>query len=163
MDNKSDEKFIIMESTIENNKQYMKADMKYNKQESDDKIMQFKSKMKANKQDSDEKIMLFIETLKVLTAFMMDPTNNYKYSPTQKDTWTTLEPITLVPTNRRTPPLEGGHYTNIGDMRTLNHDISSQKFYELLIRPELKGDTVQYIKSLYNHINMRLNAVTRLR
>ena len=34
-----------------------------------------KAEMKANKQDSDEKMMKFIETLKFLTAFMMDQNN----------------------------------------------------------------------------------------
>ena len=53
--------------------------MKANKQDSDEKIVQFtetlKAEMKANKQDSDEKMMKFIETLKFLTAFMMDQNN----------------------------------------------------------------------------------------
>ena len=85
MDNKSDEKFIICKAAIEDKKQQIKADMKANKQDSDEKIMQSKAEMKANKQDSDDKMMQFIETLKVLTAFMMDQTNNSKSSPTQKD------------------------------------------------------------------------------
>ena len=58
MENNSDEQFIIMQKSIETNKQESKA------------------KMKANKQDSDEKIVQFTETLKVLTAFMMDQTKN---------------------------------------------------------------------------------------
>ena len=48
-------------------------------------------------------------------------------------------------------------------MWTLKHDISSRKFYELLINTELKGDTVLDIKNLFNHIKMSLNVVTRLR
>ena len=54
----SDSEFIIMQSKVGTNKQEMK------------------SKMKANKQDSDEKTMEFTETLKVLTALMMDQTTN---------------------------------------------------------------------------------------
>ena len=39
MENKSDEQFIIMQSTIETNKQDMKANMKSKKQDSDEKMM----------------------------------------------------------------------------------------------------------------------------
>ena len=74
------------------------------------------------------------ETLKVFTTFMMDQTNISKSSPTQKDTSTPPDPITMVQTNRRDPPLEGGHSTKIGGMCTLKHEISSPRFYELLIK-----------------------------
>ena len=47
-------------------------------------------------------------------------------------------------------------------MWTLKHEISSQKFYELLINTELKGGTALELKNFYNHINMCLNAMTRL-
>ena len=43
MDNKSDEQFIILQSTIESNKQ----DMKSNKQESDEKMMNLTEYLKA--------------------------------------------------------------------------------------------------------------------
>ena len=48
-------------------------------------------------------------------------------------------------------------------MWTLKHEICSPKFYELLIKIELKGDTSLDIKNFFNHIKMCLNAVTRLR
>ena len=48
-------------------------------------------------------------------------------------------------------------------MWTLKNEISSPKFYELLINTELKGYTVLDLKNFYNHINMFLNAVTILR
>ena len=48
-------------------------------------------------------------------------------------------------------------------MWTLKHDISSPKFYEVLIKTELKGYTAMDIKNFFNHIKMCLNAVTRLR
>ena len=64
---------------------------------------------------------------------MMDQTNIYKSSPTHKDTLTPPEPTNLVPTNRRAPPLEGGHSNKIGGMWTLKHEMSSPKFYEILI------------------------------
>ena len=65
---------------------------------------------------------------------MMDKTNISKSSSAQKDASTPPDPTTVVPTNRRDPPLEGGHSTKISGMWTLKHEISSQKFYELLIK-----------------------------
>ena len=53
MENKNEDQFILMKEEIENNKQDMKAEMKIIK-----------------------------ETLKTLTAFMMDQTNISKSSPT---------------------------------------------------------------------------------
>ena len=48
-------------------------------------------------------------------------------------------------------------------MWTLKHDIISPKFYEILIEIELKGYTTINLNNFYRHINMCLNAVTRLR
>ena len=48
-------------------------------------------------------------------------------------------------------------------MWTLKHKISSQKFYEILIKTELKGYTALDLKNFFNHIKMFLNAVDRLR
>ena len=56
MENKSEEQLILMQATIENNKQEMKAEMKS-----------------------------ITETLKVFTKFMMDQTNIPKSSPTPKE------------------------------------------------------------------------------
>ena len=47
-------------------------------------------------------------------------------------------------------------------MWILKYEISLPKFYELLFKAELKGYTSMDIKNLYNHINVCLNAVTRL-
>ena len=44
------------------------------------------------------------------------------------------DPTTLVPANRRATSLDGGNYTKIGGTWTLKHEISSTKFYELLIK-----------------------------
>ena len=68
----------------------------------------------------------------------------------------------MVPANSRDPPLGRGNSTKIGGMWTLKHEISSPKFYELLIMIDLKGDTALYLKNFYNHVKMSLNAVTRL-
>ena len=73
-----------------------------------------------------------------------------------------MEPTTLVTDNRRAPPLEGGHSTKIGGMSTLKHVISSPRFYEILIKTELKVDTSLDLKNFYNHIKMCLNAMTIL-
>ena len=89
------------------------------------------------------------ETLKVFTTFMMDHTNISKSSPAQKDTSTPPYPITVVLANRRDPPLEGGHSTKIGGMWTLKHEISSPKFYKLLIKTELKVDTDLDLNNFY--------------
>ena len=83
---------------------------------------------------TDKKLTQITENLQFLTAFMMYHTNIYKSSPTQKDTSTPLDPTTVVPTNRRDPPLEGGVYEKNGGMWTLKHEISLPKFYELLIK-----------------------------
>ena len=148
MDTKSDEQFLFIKSTIE-----------ANKQQADDK----KTKTAEKKMKTDKRLTQITENLQVLTAFIMDQTNIQKYSPTQKDTLTPLDPNTVVPNNRRAPPLEGEHSTKIGGMWTLKHEINSPKFCELLIKTELKGDTALDLKNFFNHINMCLNAVTRLR
>ena len=72
-------------------------------------------------------------------------------------------PTTVVRANKRALPLKYGHFTKVGGMWTLKHEISSPKLYELLIKTELKGDTALDIKNFYIHIKMYLNAVTRLR
>ena len=92
----------------------------------------------------------------------MYQTNNSKFSPSQKDTSNPPEPTTVVPSTRRSPPLDEGHSTKIGGMWTLKHEINSQKFYELLIKTELKRYTALDLNNLYNHIKMYINVVTRL-
>ena len=51
------------------------------------------------------------------------------------------DPTTVFRANKKAPPLEGGNSTKIGGMSTLKHEISSPKFYELLIKTEIKGNT----------------------
>ena len=110
MDNKYDEQFLIIQATIESKKK-----------ETD------KKKIK-----TDEKIMKITEYLKILTetiTSMMDQTHNSKFSPAQKDTSELPNPTTVVPDNRRDPPLDVGHSTKIDGVWNLKHDISSPKFY----------------------------------
>ena len=86
-----------------------------------------------------------------------------KSSPAQKDTPTLPDPTTAVHTIKKASTLEGEISENIGGMWTLKHEISSPRFYELLIKTELKEDTVLDLKNFHNHIKMSLNAVTRLK
>ena len=92
----------------------------------------------------------------------MDQIQIYKYFPYHKDSPKPRYPNTVVPDNRRAPPLDGGHSIKIGGMWNLKHDISSPKFYKLLIKTRLKGDTDVDLKNFYNRIKMCLNAVTIL-
>ena len=119
MDTKSDEQLLIIKDTIE-----------ANNQEADEKQMKTAEK----KIMTDEKQKKLTETINNLTAFIMNHNNIPKSSPTQKDKSTPPEPNTVVLANRRAPLLEGGQSTKIGGMRTLKHEISSPKFYELLIK-----------------------------
>ena len=71
-------------------------------------------------------------------------------------------PTTVVTDKKKAPQLEGGNSAKIGGMWNLKHDITPQKWYELLTNIGLKVDTALDLKNFYNHINMCLNAVTRL-
>ena len=58
--------------------------------------------------------------------------------------------------------MDGVHSTKIVGMWTIKHDISTPRFYELLINTDIKGDTGMDLKNFYNHIKICLNEVTRL-
>ena len=108
--------------------------------------------MRANKQDSDEKMMQFTEEFKAMIAVIKNQINTltsattviknhiniFISSLTKKDPPKPPSPTTMVPANTRNPPLDGGYSTKNGGMWTLKHEISSPKFYELLIKTELK-------------------------
>ena len=119
--------------------------------------------MRDNKRDSDEKMTKFTEEFKTMLAAIADHINTLKSSSTQKDSPKPPYPTTVVPVNRRDPPLDGGQSTKVGGMWTLKQEISSPRFYELLVKTELKGDTALYLKNFHIHINISHNAVTRLR
>ena len=105
----------------------------------------------------------FKEMLASSITSIMNQIKTSEYSPAQKDSTKLPDPTTVVPVNGRSPPLDVGQSTKIGAMWTPKHEISSPKFYELLIQIELKVDTDIYLNNFYNHINMCLNALTRLR
>ena len=75
------------------------------------------------------------------TTSMMDHINMSKSSIGQKDPPKAQEPTTVVPSNRRTPILDGGYSRKIGNMWNIKHEIISLKFYKLLIKTELKFRT----------------------
>ena len=82
MDTKSDEQFLIIESTIEANKQ--EADINHKK--TDDKLIL----LTENQKETDETLKLLWEEPKI------DKNNISKSSPAQKDTSTPTDPTTAV-------------------------------------------------------------------
>ena len=92
-----------------------------------------------------------------------DHINTLKSLPTYKDLPTPPEPTTVVPTNRRSLPLDGVQSMKICGMWNLKYEISSQIFYKLLFKTKLTEFTDLDLNKFYNHTKMCLNAVTRLR
>ena len=105
----------------------------------------------------------FTEEFKEMLTAITDQINTLKYNKTQKDSPNPPNPTNVVPTNRKSPTLDGGKSTKSGDMWNLKHYIRSQIFYEIFIKTELKGDTAMDLIYFCNHIKMCINAVTRLR
>ena len=83
-------------------------------------------------------------------------------SPDNMDSTKSQYPTTEVLYSNKSPPSEGEDSKTIGGVWTLNHEISSPKFYELLIKTECKGNTALDLNNFYYHIKMCLNAVTIL-
>ena len=133
MNNKSDYQLLVMQATIE-----------------------------SNRQDSDETLKNPTESLIAMITSMMDQIKISKSSSETNDLPKSRDPTTVIQANNRDTPLGGGNYEKNGGMWNLKHEIRSPKFYELLIKTELKEDTALDIKKLYNHIKMYLNAMTRL-
>ena len=94
MDNKYDTQLIIMQSPIESNKK----------------------EMKSNKQNSDDKMMNPTEDFKAIFTVITDQINTLKSSPTQRDSTKSLESTTVVLYNRRDTPFDSGQSTKIGGM-----------------------------------------------
>ena len=104
MDNNSDYQLLIMQATIE-----------------------------SNKQDYDEKMKKLTTDLTGMIASMMYQIKMFKSSPDKKDSPKAQDTTTVVSAKNKYPPLEGGHSTKNGVMWTLKHEIGSPKFYEILI------------------------------
>ena len=112
------------------------------------------------RRDYDEKMNKYDSKLDKLTEIdenMMDCIQIYNYSPNNMDSPKSQDPTTVVSSNNKAPPLEGINYPKIGGMQTLKHEISSPKFYELLIKTELNGSTGLDLNNFYNHIKICLN------
>ena len=57
------------------------------------------------------------------------------------DSPNTQYPDTVVTTNKKAPPLEGGNSIKMGVVWTLKHEIFSTRLYQLIINREIKLDT----------------------
>ena len=126
---------------------------------SDDQLLIIQANIEANRKYPEDKMKNLIEYLTGMIASMMGQIKFSKSSPYNKDSPKAQYPTTVVLSNKKVPPLEGGHYTQIGGMWNVKHEIRSPKLYELLINIELKVDTYLYIKNFYNHVKMYFNAV----
>ena len=121
--NKLDEQFLVMQDLINFNDKKMKK-----------RYSEF-TNMKS-------------DITKTKTMFKHMMVQNQHSSPVNMDSPKYQDPDTVVSTNKKYSPLEGGNSTKHCDMWTLKHEISSPKFYELLVKTEIKGDTSMYLKSL---------------
>ena len=59
----------------------------------------------------------------------------------------------------KSPTIEVGYSQKIYGAWNHKHDISSPKFYEILLETDLKLETYLNVKNFYNYIKMCLNAV----
>ena len=69
-----------------------------------------KATIEPNRKYSDEKTKNITEDLTAIITSMMDKIKISKYSPEQKDSPKAQNPTTVVPANKRDPPLEYGNY-----------------------------------------------------
>ena len=97
----------------------------------------------------------FTEIETILKYIMVQNKNS---SPEKKDSLEAQDVETIFLDNKKSPPLEDGHYMKIGGMRNLKHEITSPKFYELLIKTELKIYTALELNNFNDHIKICLNA-----
>ena len=107
MDNKSDEQLLIIQSTIN-----------INKQDYDDKM---------------KKQVYKLDNLMAIMENMMDHIQISDPSSENMDSPKAQGPNTAVLDKKKAPSLDGGHSTKIGGMWNIKHEINSPKFYELII------------------------------
>ena len=91
----------------------------------DEHLLIMKATIKANIQEYDEKMKNLTQYLKAIITSNITPMmyhiNMSKYSTYQNDSPKAQDPTTVVPDNKRDPPLYSGHYTKIGGMWNLKH------------------------------------------
>ena len=109
--------------------------------DSNDQLLTMQATIEANRKYYNEKMKKLTKYLTAMITLMMDKIKISKYSPDRKYSPKTQDSNFVVLDNKKASSLEGGNYTKIGGMWTLKHEISSPKFYELLIKTELKGNT----------------------
>ena len=125
----------------------MKDTIDANRKYSDDKM---------KKQDSKpDKITKMVKN-------MMDRIQISNSSPENMDPPKAQDTNTTLPAKKKSPQLEGVHYTKIGGIWNLKNETRSPKFYELLIKIEIKYDTALDLKNFYNHIKICINKMTRI-
>ena len=121
---------------------------------SDDQLLIIQARIEANRQNSYDKMKNIKEDLTAMIASMMDQIKISKSSLEKKDPTKSQDPTTVVPSNKKDPPLEGGHSAKNGGMWNLKHETISPKFYELPIKTQLKVDTDMDLKNFYNYNRM---------
>ena len=75
-----------------------------------DQLLTTKDTIEVNRQDNDEKIKKPTEDLTEMIASMMDHIMITIYLIYKKDSPKAQYPTTVVPDNKKAPPLEGVHY-----------------------------------------------------
>ena len=83
--------------------------------------------IESNRQDYYEKMKKLTEDLTAIITSIMDQINISKFSPDKKGSLKAQDTTTVVPDNRKDPPLEGGHYTKLRSfqnsiMRSVHHN-----------------------------------------
>ena len=104
----------------------------YNK--SDDQLLIIQATIESNRQDYNEKMKNLTEDLTAIITSMMEQIKISESSPDKKDPPRSQGPTTVFPANNIYQPLEGGNSTKIGGKWNLNNEIISPKLYELLIK-----------------------------
>ena len=66
------------------------------------------------------------EDFKAMLKEIPEQINTLKYLPTKNHSPKTTDPTTVLPANRRAPPLDRGKSTKNGGMWTMKHEIRSQ-------------------------------------
>ena len=86
-----------------------------------DQLLIMQAMIESNKQDSDEKMKnITVEITGIITS-MMDQIEIYKSSPNNNYSKKYRDTTTVVPSNNKDTPLEGGYSMKIGGMWTLKH------------------------------------------
>ena len=100
-----------------------------------------------------------LDKIKKWTKTIMDKPDN---SSPKKVKNNPQDYTTVVHTNRKVSPLEGEQYKEIRGILTLKHDISSPKFYKIILKADLKWDSALDLKKFHNQVKIFLNTATKL-